>query len=114
MDSGILFICTLENIAEGGRMPRQVLRKIKRYWFEARTVGVNRQYLAFGVNQRVDLLVRIHYDSKINVGMYVITGDGNQYRIDNATMVRNDDGIRVTELSLYRLEENYELLEADR
>lgn len=115
MDSGILKVCELYEVTQGtGAMPYYSLHQIKRYWFEARTIGINRQYLAYGVNQRVDMVVRIPYDSSIEIGMYVILGNNDQFRIDNATMVHNEDGIKQTELTLYRLEKLYDISTGDR
>lgn len=131
-DSGTLFICDLINQSPNGRMPQQVLSIKSKYWFETRTIGINRQYLAKGVNEQVDMLVRIVYDNNIQIGQYAVLGNGDQFRIMNVSHGYDDvvynrmykshyyhtihiTGLNYTELSLMRIEENYELeTEKDR
>lgn len=125
-NDGVLFVCTLDNAADNGDMPREVLTKKYKYWFENRTVGINRQYLAKGVNEQVDLVVRIAKAVQVRIGMYAMLGNGEQFRITHVTtghetyerhkivdkyyyrkpaMVDLD----YTELTLMRLENNYDL-----
>lgn len=128
-DSGVLFVCSLINTAENGLMPKQVLKKVSKYWFERRTIGISRMYEAKGVNEQVDLLVRIPPDNNIRIGQYVMLGNGEQFRITQVnhghdsweyTRMKKSDfingyqtsritGLDWTELSLMRLEDNYEL-----
>lgn len=128
-DSGTLKICNLTNIAENGLMPREVLSVNNKFWFEMRTIGINRQYLARGVNERIDLVVRIPRNDKIEVGQYAVLGNGEQYRISHIThgynsqyfsrMVKKDfyEGYRTvnvvdldyTELTLVKNENYYEV-----
>lgn len=126
-DSGTLFICELIDTAQPGDMPKQKLHIVNKYWYEDRVVGYNRQYAANGVNQRVDKLVRIPHDLSIHVGQYAVLGNGEQFRIDHATPVQDvfertkmiDSkyyrqprivGLKATELTLSRLENNYDVL----
>ena len=84
--------------------------------FEERTVGLNRQYLAKGVSERVDLLIRIER-APARIGMYAVLTDyegqinpeGDQYRIDNVQHLLDGYGLKVTDLTLYRLEELYDV-----
>lgn len=108
-DAGVLFICELENVQQNGLMPVQMLTKVAKYWFEMRTIGLSRQYQAKGVNEQVDLLVRIPYDNSVRIGEYVVLGDESQYHIDNTTPIINDDGLRQTELTLSRLDKNFDV-----
>lgn len=125
-DSGTLYICNLINQSENGDMPKEVLSKVNKFWFEKRYIGINRQYLAKGANEQVDLLVRIHGSQNINIGQYVMLGNGEQYRItmvnqgfeqqDYTRMVDKKYyktariiGLDYTELTLTKLEKNYEL-----
>lgn len=107
-DDGILQICTLKNKAESGEMPKEALVPGKEHFYGERTVGYGRQYAAKGVNEQVDMLVRIWQDRSIRIGMYVLV-DGDQYRIDNVQHLYDDDGLRVTDLTLQRLEELYDV-----
>lgn len=125
-NSGVLFICTLDNTAENGDMPREVLTRQNKYWFENRTVGINRQYLAKGVNEKVDLVVRIMKAPQVRIGMYAVLGNGEQFVITHVTTGHDayewhklvDSNyyrkpaiidLDYTELTLMRLENNYDV-----
>ncbi len=128
-DSGVLYVCDLTDTRENGNAPKQELTKRNKYWFERRTIGINRQYLAKGVNERIDLLVRIKGLQNVSIGQFVVLGNGDQFRIDNVstgneasayTRIVNDGfvrgyrtsnivGLDYTELTLSKLENNYDI-----
>lgn len=124
MDAGVVTICTLENTAAAGDMPKPKLVPLMyedeelTWQFEERTVGMNRQYQAKGVSERVDMLIRI-WRAPVRIGMYAVltdydgqeNEDGDQYRIDNVQQLIDDHGLKVTDLTLYRLEEYYDVSE---
>lgn len=105
---GYLTVYVLRNIAEKGAMPKYMLLQKSEHYYGERLVTYSRQYAAMGVDQRVDRLVRIWEDKTIRVQDYVII-DGQQYRIDMVQHLLDDDGLKVTDLTLYRLEDNYEI-----
>ena len=110
MDGGIVYLAELVNVAAAGMKPLYSLNRISRDWYEDRAIGFRRQYAAKGVNEQVDILARIHYNKRARIGLYAILGNGEQYRITNVTNARDDEtGLRYTELSLTRLDENYEV-----
>lgn len=84
--------------------------------FENRVVGMTRQYQAKGVSERVDMLIRI-WHAPVRIGMYAVLTDyddqenpeGDQYRIDNVQQLTDDNGLKVTDLTLYRMDELYEV-----
>ena len=47
----------------------------------------------------------------IRINDYAVLEDGNQYRIDFIQHMDNEDGLPVTDLTLVRLEENYDVAE---
>lgn len=118
MDAGTVTICTLDNVAGKGDKPVFKLNAGEAHFFEERMVGYGRQYEAKGVNERVDMLIRIWRDPSIRIGMYAIltdyegqeNEDGDQYRIDNVQQTLDKDGLKVTDLTLYRLDELYEIV----
>lgn len=110
MNDGIVYLCRLTNTAEPGFKPVEVLTRVGRDWFENRTISFSRQYEAKGVNEQIDLLIRIHYNPAVRIGMYAVLGNGDQYRIDNVTIGYSDQSrLRYTELTLRKLEDNYDL-----
>lgn len=122
MNDGLIILCSLTNLAESGDMPREVLEPLKEegeiqeWGFEDRVVGYGRQYEAKGVSERIDMLVRI-WRAPARIGMYAVLTDyegqenpeGDQYRIDNVQQTLNRDGLKVTDLTLYRLDQLYEV-----
>lgn len=109
LDSGILKLYRLVNTAPNGNMPNEKLVYVDSAYYGERTVGYNRQYAAKAVNESVDKLIRIWRDESISAGMYVLLEDSNQYQIDFVQHLLDDDGLKVTDLTLSRLEKNYEL-----
>ena len=106
---GTVKFYSLENIAADGRMPVEMLVCKGEAYYGDRAVGYSRQYAAMGVSQRIDKLIRIWRDESVTVHDYAIPEDGRQYRIDNVQHLLDDDGLKVTDLTLYRLEDNYEV-----
>ena len=109
LDAGILKICRLEEKSEGGSMAKEMLVEVRRHYYGERTIGFSRQYAAKGVNQQVDLLAEIWQDREIRAGMYAVDDTDTQYRIDQVQHKENEDGLRVTWLSLSRLEALYDI-----
>lgn len=115
LNDGVVFFCDLVNDAPIGRKPEYKLRKIAKHWFGERTVGFSRQYQARGVNEQVDMLIRVHRDKRIRVGMYAVLGYGEQFRIGNVQQVIDETltGLKMTDVSIERLDKNYDyVLEA--
>ena len=123
-DAGIVTICKLENIAPQGDMPREMLVPLKdedenvlTWQFEERVIGFSRQYNAKSVEERVDMLIRI-WRCPVRIGMYAVLTDyegqenpnGDQYRIDNVSNNVDENGLKITDLTLYRMDELYEVL----
>ena len=108
-DEGLVTICELENIAPSGALPRERLVKRKALFFGDRTVGFSRQYAAKGVNEQVDRLILTWREHTIHIGMYAVTEDGEQYRIDNVQHLLDDDGLKITDLTLRRLDQLYDV-----
>lgn len=106
---GTLTVCELVNNGERGLMPHYVLRGKAVHYYGNKVIGYGRQYAAMGVDQRIDRLVRIWRDNDVNVHDYVLLDDGHQYRIDMVQHLQDDDGLNVTDLTLYRWEDNYEV-----
>lgn len=122
-DAGIVTICQLVNTAEAGDMPKDMLQpltddddNVLTWQFEERIIGFGRQYQAKGVTERVDMLIRI-WRCPVRIGMYAVltdydgqeNEDGDQYRIDNVQNTYDDNGLKVTDLTLYRMDELYEI-----
>lgn len=109
-DSGVVWVCHITNQASNGLMPSMVLEPYGKYWYGERTVGYNRQYLAKGVNEQVDMLIRIPYTRGVRIGDFAVLGNGEQFRITNSAIITDaDTNLRATELTLMRLDNYYEV-----
>lgn len=109
---GTLTLCALENTAEAGAMPVEKLVKAETVYYGERTVGYNRQYAALGVSQQVDKLVRI-WQTDVTVKQYAILDDGSQYIIDMVQAAEDENGLKVVDLTLRRLDDNFDVEEAN-
>lgn len=109
-DSGTMWLCKLENVAEPGYMPVQKLVKVNRYYFARKTVGYSRQYAAKGVNQSIDLYIEVQGGSDIQGGMFVILGNGDQYRVDYVSFAKGDiNSLKYANVTLSRLDKFYDV-----
>ena len=109
-DDGIVYLCRLTDMSTAGLMPVQKLVKFARHYFEERTISFRRQYAAKGVNEQIDMLIRIHYDPQARIGQYAVLGNGDQYRIENVSQTYDGRSqLRCTELTLNRLEDFYDI-----
>lgn len=104
-----LILYSLRNTAAKGMMPKEQLVKIGEEYYGSRVIGYNRQYAALGADQRIDELVRIWRNNQVRANHYAVLEDGLQYRINFVQHLLDDDGLEVTDLTLVRLEENYDV-----
>ena len=104
-----LILYSLRNTAAKGMMPKEQLVKIGEEYYGSRVIGYNRQYAALGADQRIDELVRIWRNNQVRAKHYAVLEDGLQYRINFVQHLLDDDGLETTDLTLVRLEENYDV-----
>lgn len=117
MDAGLVTLCNLQNTAEAGDMPKEMLVPVETLQFEERTVGVTRFYAAQGANQQIDMLIRV-WRTRARIGMYALLTDyegqenegGDQYQIDRVQHLVDQSGLKVTDLTLRRVDNLYEVL----
>ena len=76
------------------------------------TVYHRRYWEAVQAGTRVDRMVRLPLHRDIQATMYALY-DGRLYRIEEAQQTTDEWGLPVTNLSLRRLEGNYDLCEPD-
>lgn len=111
-DAGVVTICGLKNTAAKGAMPKEELSAVAASMFEERAVGYGRYYAAQGVNERIDMVIRIWRCTECRIGMYAVLSQSEndgQYRIGNVQHLTDKQELKVTDLTLTRLEKNYDL-----
>ena len=92
-----------------GGMPKEQLVYGGWTYYGERTVSYSRLYEARGADCKVDKVVRIPDRVPVQVGMYVILEDGEQYRIDAVSPVIVASNVRATELTLVKVEDRYDI-----
>lgn len=121
-DDGLVTVCKLENTAEAGDMPVYRLTGLFTSYYGERQISLTRSYLARGVDEQVDMVIRIADDGyRPRIGQYAVlrfySGQekdaGDQYRINLVQPITDEDGLRAYDLTLSRLEENYDVTLAE-
>ena len=112
-DDGILTIFTTENAAEDGMKPVPVLVEKEKFYFGYDTLGITRYYTALQARQQIESVVNIPGWNDISSLDICVLENGNQYRLAMIQPQLDDDGLRITKLSLERLGENYAFKNSD-
>ena len=108
-NDGMIVVYAVENRAAPGEKPKDALFKRGTLRYQRRTVGIQRHYAAMNAGARVDLLLRVPYRRSVSTqDVAVPTLDGKQYRI-TLIQVPEDVVPPVMDLTLERLERDYEL-----
>jgi hypothetical protein len=107
-NDGQVEIYQLTNTALAGDIPKWRLDYLAAFWYEERTVGVTRYSAALKTEVRIDMMIRIWRDKSITTA-HICKIDDVQYRIYQVQHSLNEDGLEVTDLSLERLGETYDI-----
>lgn len=110
LDHGTLEFGKPENRAPRGGTPHEVIAdRSGPVFYGELNISYGRQYTAQGVGQQIDRLVRIWQDRRVCIGMVAILDGEEQYRIENISHHLDKLNEPVTDLTLRRLENLYEL-----
>ena len=108
-DDGIVSIYNLVDDSEGdGGKPSPSLILYAQFYFEDRIFGMGRQYAAKGVNEQIDRMVRCWLDRNVKIRQYAVIDD-DQYIITNVEPKTNEDGLKVMDLTLQRMDDQYDI-----
>lgn len=113
LDSGTLKIYDTRNTAGAGAMPAMQLVAPwldNEYDFGYLSISNSRYYAAAGVDRQMDDLVRVWQDRNILPGFYCVI-EGAQYRIDRVQHHDDEDGLPVSDLTLIKREDYYDIAE---
>lgn len=106
-DDGILSIYKTVNTAEVGMKPKLELELKDRHYFGFDNIGITRYYTALQANQQISSVVNIPDWGDISVLDICVLEDGQQYKIAMRQPTMDEDGLRITKLSLERVDEEY-------
>ena len=107
-DDGILKVYTVSNIAENGSKPKKGLTLKEEFYFSFDVLGINRYFTALEAKIQLEHIVNIPGWSVVSPLDICVLEDGTQYRIQMIQPLLDEDGLRMTKLSLERISENYE------
>ena len=85
------------------------LQKAGQHYYQEITVYHRRFWEAQQAGSRVDRMVQVPLGYDIVQGTYAVLEDHHVYRIEEAQYTKDADGLPVTNLSLRRMEANYDL-----
>lgn len=112
-DDGILTIYKVENTAHPGQMPVEGLTEKDRYYYGFDTLGINRFYTALQAQQQIEAVVNVPGWGDIAATDVCALDNGDQFRIAMRQPTLDDNGLRITKLSLERINEKYAINPAE-
>lgn len=81
-NSGVVRICTAEDGAAPGMMPKPKLRPIVKLNYEEQRLGISRYYQGRQNQIRIERVIRVPQSCPITTQMIAVTEDCHPYRID--------------------------------
>lgn len=106
-DDGVLKIYGIKNGAQKGSKPVNVLKLKSSHYYGFDVLGYNRYYTALQARQQLSAVVNIPDWHNIDATDICALEDNKQYKIATIQPMLNDDGLRITKLSLERLGEAF-------
>lgn len=107
-DDGVVRIYLIGDISAEGGLPVEGLVFDEAFHFAYYTLGISRFYTAKQAHQMIEAVIEIPgwkpYQNDLTVA---ILEGGTQYIVRLVQPVVDDDGLRVTRLSLERIHEDY-------
>lgn len=112
-DDGILKVCEVVNSAANGQKPKYTLSERARYYFSYDNLGINRYFTALNAKKQIEAVVNIPEWHEIDSRDVIVLEDGRQFRLAMVQPQFDYDNLRITKLSLERINENYEFTADD-
>ena len=113
-DDGIVQICSTENAAAPGNKPVTVLREKLMSYFAYSRLGINRIYQALQAQQQIEAVIVLPDWQDVRIHDVAVLEDGTQFRIQTVQKGTDDTNLKVTTLSLERINEAYEFADSDQ
>lgn len=107
-DDGIIGIYERINTAGKGELPKPALRLKSRHYFSYETLGYNRYYEAKKIQDEISDVIDIERNRNIsNQDIVVMEDDQSQYQISMVQHAFDDDGIKITRITLSHINEQF-------
>lgn len=105
-NDGLVYICSVENTAEAGNMPKEGLAAKGKLRYSERTVGINRYYTAMQNNVKIDRVIRCPRLEMVST-QNIACINGDQYNI-RQIQYPEDIMPKVMDLSLEKVVQEYD------
>ena len=109
-DDGRLELYEVVNVASAGEMPVKGLRYLATYAFHSETLGIQRYYEGLKAGEQIDRVISI-YRADVELDYIVVVESGEQFRVRMIQNAADENGIKITRLTLVRDGEEYEVVE---
>lgn len=106
-DDGKLRLYQTVNIAPPGKMPVDGLKIKDEYYYGYDNLGISRYFTALSHNRLIESVINIPDWPPVEYSDIVILENQLQYHIAMIQPTYDDDGLKITKLSLERISENY-------
>lgn len=103
-DDGIIKIYRLDNVSKKGDKPKYVPVYKNSFYFCYETMGLTRYYTALRNNEKIENVIAIYQDRSIKIDDIVEFEDSEQFRIALIQHTADEDGIKISRLSLERFD----------
>lgn len=107
-NDGVVRICEIENVAEPGKMPVELLLLKRKLRYKERMVGLKRFYEAKQANVNVKYVLRCPRLRDVSAQDVAVPNDGKQYRIVQIQYPEDIDP-PVMDITLEELTQHYDL-----
>ena len=107
-NDGLVKIYSVDDLADPGRLPLEVLSPKVTTRYEERRLGLQRYYEGRQNQVQIERVIRVPRHKCVSTQDVAITEDGKQYRID---MVQTVQGVYppAMDLTLAKIEQKYEV-----
>ena len=110
-DDGIVKLYAITDQAVPGKKPIRGLTLSESFYFGFDTLGINRYYTALQANQQIAAVINIPGWNQVDTAETIaVLEDELQYKIVMCQPMTDEDGLRITKLSLERLGDEYVVL----
>ncbi len=106
-DDGILTVYRVENLSKPGQKPTIGLEEKEKFYFNFDTLGVTRYYTAMQAQQQIEAVVNIPGWNEIQGTDICRLENQKQYKIVMIQFMTDENGLKITKLSLERMGEEY-------
>lgn len=108
-DDGILIVYRVEDTSAPGDMPKMEPVEKTRLYYSFDIVGMSRYYTALQAHIQLSHVVNVPGWPALDTDDLIALEDGNVYRLAQIQPMTDEDGLRISKLSLERVSDEYHI-----